>query len=218
MGNDTPFRSRSAVRAIRQTILVLALLAAVAALGYDFLIVRPKFKAAWEKIQEVDNRPESTTNVQVRELLGMVPASTEENERGYIETFEWQRPLPFLKYKLNVVYHGSKVTTSAGKEYMFYSATTKEPGYDDFPAPPEKIIKHPPTGQPLVVAGVGAVTDPVMERRSDPSEAAMEDESAPQAESQTPAESKGDGAEKKETPPEVPTPAAETPATDKPKT
>jgi hypothetical protein len=149
--NTDEFKSASSGSG-RKMFLVLLLLVAVAAFGYDFFVAKPAFQAGYEKLQSMtDPKKDDTGNPifvnssivkqgdlngdgyitieDVHEVIGRAPSATETPENSdstIVETYSWTRGIPFMTYDAYVVY-------SKGEEHTtMYAVTERKPEKKDY--------------------------------------------------------------------------------------
>jgi hypothetical protein len=146
---DEPRRSGGS--STRLIVLLLILLVAGAAAGWDYLIARPGYEQALEKVEpllptsdrdadEGASRPAApkiATQEDVHGVLDAEPAVTETAGAYVIERYSWRRGLPWLTYDLWVIYDDDAArtlrnATSVRAEADLYYATARQA---DSPAP-----------------------------------------------------------------------------------
>ena len=104
--------SQTASGKLRSRILLAVLAVLLVALGFDYLVARPRVSAAYDAIAERHmevnaNANEILTNQDIHELLGKEPARTFPDGSTKVEVFSWASGVPFRTHDLFVVYQKS---------------------------------------------------------------------------------------------------------------
>ncbi len=118
----------------RLTVLVILLLVVGLALAYDKLVATPQWKAAWDKIKEIDasGAAGSTTNEDVHKLMNRSPSQTDDSRPDVIiEKFSWQVGLLLNTHDIYVVYAKPKAGQAEGGKMFYYSASAGQPPTED---------------------------------------------------------------------------------------
>ncbi len=156
----------------RQTVLVILLLAVGAAFAYDKLVATPQWKAAWDKIKDVDagGKAGSTTNEDIQELMGRAPATTDASRSDvFIEKFSWRGGLLFNTHDIYVVYAKPKVKQAEDAKKFYYSASAGQPPSDaNFPL---KTAVHMNLNPSPLMAGGGPPRESAAPPRGLPADA-----------------------------------------------
>ena len=133
----------------RKLFLVLLLLVAVAALGYDFLVAKPAWEEAFNRAQTMqdpkkDSQGEAIqengrivrlgdvdgdgdiTPKDVKQFLNRAPSTSESPaDNTLVETYSWRRGIPFATYDVHVIYSRGKNSTT------LYSVSKRRPKAED---------------------------------------------------------------------------------------
>lgn len=112
MSGPTPASAppRGGAQRIVRIVLFAILGLAIAALGYDQLLARPRNEDEFAKVQKLvetkNLNPASKpiTNKDVRDLIGRDPSRTVEKDFYAMEFYTWPRGLPINSYYICVVY------------------------------------------------------------------------------------------------------------------
>jgi hypothetical protein len=153
-------------------VLLLILLVTAAAAGWDYLVARPGYEQALEKVEplvpmsdsgageDADRQaaPKDATQKDVHAVLGVSPAVTEPAGSYLVERYSWRRGIPWLTYDLWVIYdddgvHTLRNATSKRSEADLYYATARQPdapAADPAPAndPSTDVSEAPPRETP----------------------------------------------------------------------
>jgi hypothetical protein len=143
--DDAPRRSGGS--SIRLVVLLLILLVAGVAAGWDYLVARPGYEQALEKVEPllpVSDRgaddgqnpapaaQKTATQEDVHAALNLAPAVTETAGSYLVERYSWRRGLPWLTYDLWIIYDDDagrtlRNATSMRAEADLYYATARQP-------------------------------------------------------------------------------------------
>jgi hypothetical protein len=183
---DEPRRSGGS--STRLVVLLLILLVAGAAAGWDYLIARPAFYQAQDKVKpllpgsdaDADkgdvtpsvSAPIDATQKDVHAALGLTPAATEPAGSYLVERYSWRRGIPWMTYDLWVIYDDDerrtlRNATSVREEADLYYATARQ-------------ADSAPTGSdPLNESPAGASEPPLEDATESSADAKAEDADSP---------------------------------------
>jgi len=157
--SSRPAASRLAV--IRQTVLVVLLLGAIAAAAYDFGVARPNYHAAIAHLNEVYERSDAAemTNSDIQQVIGKAPSQVEyiEGRSTRIETYSFSRGLPGATFKLYVWYREMQHAGNDDESVSYY-VNHKSTGYpldDELPGNREVIMAKLQSGKAPIPQIIG---------------------------------------------------------------
>ena len=92
---------------LRQVVLFVIFAVVLAGGIFEFGYSRPAFKAAWDKIEEIDSSAISSdyTAEKIEEMIGKKPVEIDTSqERVEVRVYRWPSGLPFRSHDIRVVY------------------------------------------------------------------------------------------------------------------
>ena len=121
---------KTSAGAARMIILIVLLLVVAGAFAFDKLSVKPKFDAAFARVQELDAQVPQPKDV-VHRVINREPASvTHPRDDITVETYSWIRGFPILTYDIHIVY--TKKPDSS-EEFFYTTIANRTPDDRDFP-------------------------------------------------------------------------------------
>lgn len=127
-GNRPKKKSKGAQ--IRLAVLSVILVLAFGGLAYDFAVARPQSQAAFKRVGAMlADESRTVTSEDVQKEVGFAP---KKEDKGYytLETYSWNRGLPFMTYRIYVVYEGKDVLV------LRTVSLNRPPEVSELPAPP----------------------------------------------------------------------------------
>jgi len=146
---------------MRRWVLGVVLVALVAALAYDYGIVRRKVEVAYDRIgeraEEANASPRgSLSSEEVRSILGKQPSRSFNDGSARVEVFSWISGLPFRTHDLYVVYETVDDTPRYVRHSKFgYDSTRDVIGTDDGAGAERETESSPNSPTAVPTAGNG---------------------------------------------------------------
>ena len=149
----------------RLTVLLLFLLVVGAGCIYEFAFARPKFQAAWEEIQKIDQSRDSSnfTAEQIEELMQQAPhrVDADVHPECVVHTYRWPSGLLVKNHDIHIVYTklNEKLLSHRPElkgQLYYYSASAGQPLDLDlnFPKDKQTIVEN--LNAPMMAMGGGA--------------------------------------------------------------
>lgn len=102
--HDAEKPKKRAASKVRTGILIVVLLVALAAAGYEFAIARPQWQSASETLGDWAEQALPKTIEDAHKELGKQPSETRTTDEFIMEKYEWRSGLVFRTHKLYVTY------------------------------------------------------------------------------------------------------------------
>ena len=141
---------------IRQLILGVVLLLVAAGAVYDFGFLQRKVHEEHQKLADVP--ADLKSDEEIHKIMDREPTSVKDYENGArVETYSWQRPIPFMTFDVYAIYRKIETQTPEGEtietHYRFVKATRTLEN-EKLPAS-EEVPGGPPVAPGMRGAGFG---------------------------------------------------------------